>query len=62
MRAKLPPSQKRVKQIHVPVNSAEARAIKALAKERGVSEAQILRELARRECQSVREAKKTKAA
>lgn len=63
MSAKLPPDKKRTKSIRIPVNTHEKRIIKELAKARGVSDAQVMRELARREYQTNRErSKKAKAA
>lgn len=64
MSAKLPPEKKRRLKIIVPVNIADKRDLVFLAKMRDVSQAQIIRELVRRECQSVRkeQPKKTEAA
>lgn len=62
MSLKLPPEKKRTLRILIPVNVAEKSAIEKLAAARGVSAAQVLRELVVRECRSVREAKKTEAA
>lgn len=62
MKPKLPPGKKRTKDLRIPVNVAEARMFKSIANSRGLPVAQIVRDLVRRECQAVREAKKTKAA
>jgi len=57
-----PPHKKRTKDIRIPVNVAEDRALTSLADSLGLSKSALVRDLVRRECQSVRGAKKTKAA
>ena len=62
MRAKLPADKIRNKTVRLPVNVVEKQRIEELAAAREATVAELLRGLVRRECQSVKGAKKTKAA